>query len=406
MSKFDPYYHLLPFAILFFFANNFLLPEGLLYTAILSPVLLYYIYREGDLKTLMRWGILFLIPIPFHIAGGFDINSYLVSTALVFTALVFFAAAIRAVQNSNKNLEEIFTTIIIINAVLVFIALLVLPFGSIRDVFWYDVPISPDIPGFPRLKLLAYEPSHYALLLSPVFFYFILKVATGQSKHPLIAIAAVGLPILLSLSFGVIGSMGLALIIGSIIYLRKLPKIYGSYTLYSGLFIVAILVFIWIIWPTNPVYTRIGNILAGEDTSARGRLFNSFWFAYDLIKTHNFFMGVGPGQVKILAHDMIINYYNYSGDYAEIVRIPNSMGEILAVYGIYGFILKLVFEIYFFVRLKIYNNLYTLVLFLFIFIYQFTGSFVINVAELGIWAIVFNAKLSRFNISSLKTESS
>ena len=117
-------------------------------------------------------------------------------------------------------------------------------------------------------------------------------------------------------------------------------------------------------------------------------------------------MGVGPGQVKILAHDMIINYYKYSGDYAEIVRIPNSMGEMLAVYGIYGFILKLVFEIYFFVRLKIYNNLYTLVLFLFIFIYQFTGSFVINVAELGIWAVVFNAKLSRFNLGSLKTESS
>ena len=159
MSKFDPYYHLLPFAILFFFANNFLLPEGLLYTAILSPVLLYYIYREGGLKTLLRWGILFLIPIPFHIAGGFDIKSYLISITLVFTALVFFAAAIRAVQNSNKNLEEIFTTIIIINAVLIFIALLVLPFGSIRDVFWYDVPISPDIPGFPRLKLLAYEPS-------------------------------------------------------------------------------------------------------------------------------------------------------------------------------------------------------------------------------------------------------
>jgi hypothetical protein len=65
------------------------------------------------------------------------------------------------------------------------------------------------------------------------------------------------------------------------------------------------------------------------------------------------------------------------------------MGEMLATYGLYGFLLKLFFEIFFFIRLKVYNNLFSLCLFIFIFIYQFTGSFVMNAAELGIWALVF-----------------
>jgi len=33
---------------------------------------------------------------------------------------------------------------------------------------------------------------------------------------------------------------------------------------------------------------------------------------------------------------------------------------------------------------------------LFIFIYQFTGSFITNVAELGIWAVVFGTRFIEF----------
>lgn len=402
MNKTASYYHFLPFAVLYFFGNNFLLPEGLLYTAILSPVFLYFIYREGGMKTLLTWSLLLVIPIPFQFISGIDIRSYSISTILVFTAWIFLFAAIEAVQQSNRNLETIFRTIIIVNTVLICIAIIVLPFPSFRELLWYEVPISPNVPGFPRLKLLAYEPSHYALLLAPVFLFFLLKITTGKTKHPLLLSAAIIIPLLLSLSFGVIGAFVLALLGGTIIYINKIPKIYFSYVFYSSLVAIGIILVIWLVWPSNPVFMRIENIFEGEDTSARGRLFNSFWFAFDLIKTHNFLFGVGPGQVKILAHDMIVNYYKYHGDYAEIVRIPNSMGEMLAVYGVYGFTLKLAIEIYFFIRMKVYNNFYNLVLFLFIFIYQFTGSFLVNVAEIGVWVFVFNANFQQFNISQLK----
>lgn len=402
MSKTESYFYLLPFTVLYFFGNNFLLPEGLLYTAILAPVFLYYIYREGDLKKMMKWSLLLLIPIPFQLVSGVDLKSYLISTILVFTAWLFLFAAIRAVKNNGNNLEAIFKTVLIINSVLLLAALIFLPFQPLRDIFWYSIPISPNVPGFPRLKLLAYEPSHYALLLSPVFFFYLLKTLTGNVKHPLLVITAIGIPIVISLSFGVVGAMVLAMLIGTIIYIKILPKVYWSYFFYSVLFVIVFALLTWFIWPSNPVFMRIENILTGADTSAKGRLFNSFWFAWDLIKTHNLFMGVGPGQVKILAHDLIVNYYQYSGEYAEIVRIPNSMGEILAIYGIFGFVLKLFLELFFFIRLKIYNNYFNLVLFLFVFIYQFTGSFLINVAELGVWVIVFNANFPLFKIDSLK----
>jgi hypothetical protein len=402
MKKTNTYYYLIPFAVLYFFFNNLLLPEGLLYTALLTPMLVYYIYREGDFKQMVLWSVLFLIPIPFHLIHGVDIRSFIISTTLVFTVVVFFFAARLMIFQANENIERIFRTILFANGALIIFAMLTLPAGFLREIFWYEIPISVGVQGFPRLKLLAYEPSHYALLLSPVFFFYILKVFTGQTLHPLILLAAVFLPLMLSLSFGVIASMVIALLIASLVYIHKLSRTYWSYIFYSSGFVIIITFLIWFLWPDNPVYERISNILSGEDTSARGRLFNSFWFAFDLIKENNLWLGVGPGQIKILAHDMIVNYYKYTGNYAEIVRIPNSMGEMLAIYGLIGFTLKLVLEFYFFFRLKICNNFYTLVLFLFIFIYQFTGSFLVNVAEIGIWAIVFTIKLPRFDSDNLK----
>jgi hypothetical protein len=402
MSKTESYFYLLPIALVYFFGNNFLLPEGLLYTAILSPVLLYYIYREGDFKTMLKWSLLLLIPVPFQLVSGVEVKPYLVSSLLLFTAWIFLFASIRAVKNNVNTLEPLFKTVLLINSLLILLALFMLPFQPLREVFWYSIPISPNIPGFPRLKLLAYEPSHYALLLSPVFFFYLVKTLTGKVNHVLLVLAAVLFPVLLSLSFGVIGAMVMALLIGTVAFAGKLPKIYWSFLFYTTIFMAGIVLIVWLSWPGNPVFMRIENILTGTDTSARGRLFNSFWFAWDLIKTHNLFMGVGPGQVKILAHDLIVNYYQYSGEYAEIVRIPNSMGETLAIYGIYGFVLKLFLELYFFIRFKLYNNYFNLVLFLFIFIYQFTGSFLINVAELGVWVIAFNARFPEFEIDSLK----
>ncbi len=402
MKKDVTYYSFLAYAILYFILNNVLLPVGLLYTTLLSPVFLYWLYKRHKFPKLFKWSILLLIPAIFQIIGGIDLKSYAISTTLVLSVWIFLFAASEGLKVMKPGLQDIFFKILIINATLLVIALLLLPFSSLRDLMWFSVPISKNIPAFPRLKMLAYEPSHYALLLSPVFLFYLIKILTGQAKHPLILFAGVGIPLFLSLSFGVLGALIISIIIATLIYWKKLPKITGSFFFYGlfalGLVIVAIVIF----WPDNPVFVRLHNIFSGSDTSAKGRLVNSFIFASDMIRDKNTWIGVGPGQIKVLAHDLIVSHYKYTGKFSEVVRLPNSMAEMLAVYGLYGFILKIAFEIYFFIRLKIYNNLYSLTLFLFIFIYQFTGSFLTNAAEIGTWAIVFNARFERYEFNKIK----
>jgi hypothetical protein len=166
--------------------------------------------------------------------------------------------------------------------------------------------------------------------------------------------------------------------------------------------VLAAFVVLQFIFPDNAFSSRIANIISGADTSAKGRLFDSFMFASDLVTRHDLVFGVGPGQVKVLAHDLIINHYQYSGEFAEVVRIPNSMGEMLATYGIYGMALKIFLELYFFFKKRVYTNAFSLALFVFIFIYQFTGSFLVNVAELGIWAMAFTCRPKELDILNIK----
>jgi hypothetical protein len=360
-----------------------------LFTAILSPLFLYFLFKERDLKSLLSYAILLIIPIPFHLLNGIEISSYLFSSALLLTAWIFLFTSIHAIKKLNTELEKMFKVIISINSLLVMAALVILPFAAWRSLMWYSIPISPNISPFPRLDMFAYEPSHYALLLAPVFMFFLIKAISGNLKHAYLYVIASVVPLILSISFGVVAAFIIALLITVIINHRRFPERLLKAWSYGMLSAIVTFMIVVIIWPENAIWQRILNIFSGADTSARGRLHNSFMFAWDLVNQNNMLFGVGPGQVKVLAHDLIINFYKYTGEYAEVVRIPNSMGEMLATYGLFGFILKIFFEIYFFVKTKVYNNVYALALFIFIFIYQFTGSFLVNAAELGTWALVY-----------------
>lgn len=392
------YRSVIPFIILFFFFNGIFLPHGLLYTTLLTPVFLYWLFKINALKKSLLFGLLLLVPIPFQVMAGVDIRSYIISSTLVITTWFFLFTSFELIRRIKTDLEIIFRLILIINMVLVVIAIILLPFGPMRTVVWDMTPISPSIPPFPRLMLFTYEPSYYSLIMAPVFLFFILKVLYGRTKHPLMIAVAVILPLLLSLSFGVIGALVLAILLAAIFYYKQLPINFWRIIFYSFIIVGIILLLVYILWPENPVILRLSNILEGKDTSAKGRLLDSYMFAKDLILSKSLLFGCGPGQIKILAHDLIIGYYQYQGIIPDVVRIPNGMGEMLATYGIYGFMLKIIFELYFFIRFKIWNNLFALSLFIFIFIYQFTGSFLTNVAEAAIWAFVFYSNFKDFSL--------
>lgn len=65
-------------------------------------------------------------------------------------------------------------------------------------------------------------------------------------------------------------------------------------------------------------------------------------------------------------------------------------------------LLALVFEWYLFFKTAVYKNYYRLALFIFVFIYQFTGSYITNIVEYVIWILAFSNAFPQFNINAKK----
>ncbi|HLI92746.1 MAG TPA: hypothetical protein VKU83_04030, partial [Puia sp.] len=99
--------------------------------------------------------------------------------------------------------------------------------------------------------------------------------------------------------------------------------------------------------------------------------------------------GVGLGQVKELGYELFQHYYKFIFAH-DSIAIPNALGDTLATFGVLGLSIRLFVVFWLFFKTRVYSNYYRLSLFLFIFIYQFTGSFIMNIAEYSIWILAFN----------------
>jgi hypothetical protein len=154
-----------------------------------------------------------------------------------------------------------------------------------------------------------------------------------------------------------------------------------------------------IFFPDNTLFIRIGNILTGHDLSGRGRTSDSFKLAGRILDLKNPLWGIGPGQIKGIGSRIIKEYYNYPPDY-NVIAIPNGTAETWAVFGWAGLILRLGIEIGLFYYTRVWRNTYRLTLFLFIFMYQFTGSFITNLAEYVIWILAFTNVFPQFDITN------
>ena len=80
--------------------------------------------------------------------------------------------------------------------------------------------------------------------------------------------------------------------------------------------------------------------------------------------------------------------------------IPNAAAETLAIFGWTGLVLRILVEIFLFFYTRVWTNYYRLLLFLFVFIYQFTGSFITNIAEYVIWILAFTNVFHQFDIKA------
>jgi hypothetical protein len=392
-------------AVIYFFLNSFLLPEGLLYTAILTPVFLWWLRKEKPLKPFIFFIAITGLYAVVHFWVGVQPYFYLRSWAMAFCSFTF-AITVYYFIKKNPGPDAYVEHIALLNLLLIPVAIISLFVHPINEWFWYYKPISPGIQSFPRLKMFTYEASYYSLIFIPVFMYFLLKVMFGKPGNVFVALALVVIPLALSLSFGVILILAITLALVLVLYFKIIlnSKRKKQWFFFVLAFIALIAVVVLFVFPDNPVAQRCFNVMNHKDTSIRGRTTDAFFLAWLIAKEKSLLFGGGFGQIKVLGYNLIINYYKYNLDSQAhpVVRIPNTLAETLAMFGVVGLCLQLGLQIFFFAITKTYSNAYRLAIFIFIFIYQFTGSFFFNVAELTLWVIAFTPCFPQFDFKLLK----
>lgn len=388
-----------PFAVIYFFINSLALPFGLTYTALLAPLFYIWIIQVRKKEILLPFIAILLPFIIAHLSAGVDSKIYVISFVNLLLVYIF-CQAVYTFLKVCRDPAWIFRKLLIMNFIFCLVALAVY-FTPFYKWLWVEQNISTGLDQFRRLKLLTYEPSYYALLFTPVFFFYwlqyLLRQNTISSGWLLLMLF---LPYVLSFSIGVISAVLLAGLLTHTIWFRRLtPQRRILNTIFNtGAILVSVLMFFVLFFRDNPVFSRLGNIFSGRDSSGKGRTIDAFILAGKLLRMKDGNWGVGIGQIKIIGNDIIREYYLYNSDYIAV--IPNAAAETLAIFGWVGLSLRILIEVFLFFYSRVWINYYRLSLFFFIFIYQFTGSFITNGAEYVIWILAFTNVFDQFDVKA------
>ncbi|GAA4457711.1 hypothetical protein [Rurimicrobium arvi] len=392
-------------AYLYVFFDALFLPGGIYYTTFLAPLFLYH-----HVRTLRFGAYLWYIAIACgfflvqrHLIVGY--TDYLRSNLLTLLNLSFVVLCYGFFNTAdNDRLNLLFRRIVYFNFLMVLVALLAYCIPPVKPLFWYMIPVTMGSGIVDRLKMLWYEASVYSLVFSPFFLYFFLYGVLIRRRLRFSFFLLLVLPLVLSNSLGVCLCL-IASIAVTVFFYRKVflsPQLFRQLLLLflSG----CLLLGTWYLLDhDNLLFLRLRNILSGHDTSARGRTYEAFAIAGRLCdQYHCWWTGIGPGQFKLLGKELLFHYYQYSGNVRDI-RIPNACADTLIVYGLTGLILRLGLLIFLFFYRKVYENIFRFSLFVFLFIYQFSGSYFNNLIEWVMWALVFSDALTMFSRKNIQT---
>jgi hypothetical protein len=359
-------------------------------------------------KNVVGYFMAVLIPLFIaHYLVGIDLFFYIKSSVLYLTIYLFVFAFAVSLRN-GLPLEKLYGKLLLINFAL-FIVALVFYFTPWSDLFWYDKKLTQEIAQVNRLKMLTYEPSYYSTLLVPIVLYYALGVMTKRYKPKQIfgIIVLVGIPLLFSFSLGVLSSLTFALIVTVLFFFKKFMKHRTSFYMFSFLTASVLVLFLLltVFYPDNLLYLRIEDLFEGKDTSGRGRTIEAWDLSFQMIELKNYWIGCGLGQIKVVGEEVVRVFYKYQLDDIPIIRIPAAVGETISTFGIIGLLVRLILEFYLFFKTKVYTNFYRFSLFSYMFLYQFTGSFLTNIAEYVIWVIAFTPGFFDFNFQKQKPAS-
>jgi len=386
--------------LIYFYFNSVFLPVPVTFTTIHSVFgIKQAISNYG--KTLLALFTILAVYTFIHSVNGVVLSDYFKSS-IYFAVLLFSGFVAHNYFNSNDiKIEKTFEFLSIASIILLLIGVGAL-FTPFADVFWSNHDFIGDGVKMLRFQGLSYEPSHLALTLSPLFLYYLWKNIYKISLISVLYFLATAIPIALSISFGFVAAFILSLFITfQLVYL-----VYGKIKRVLLLPIIAILIAAAAISLTsNPISDRLAFIAQGNDTSVNGRTTEAFMHGYNCAATQNIWFGIGMGQIKYVGEDVIRPYYTamdpvgYSKENWPVMSIPNSMAETLAIFGILGILLKIGFQIFCFLKFKVYDNYLNLTIFAFIFFYQMMGSFILSSTEIIMWAFAFAKIFPEFEVN-------
>ena len=384
--------------LIYFFFNSIFLPHGLLYTMLLAP-LFYISLLKKSVKNILGYFLIVFMPFALiHFINGCEWIDYIRSTTMAF--LVFLFGFSLYTYLKSKTIDQFFPIILKLNFLLFAIGV-VMYYTPWIEYFWMVKNLTIEIKNFSRFKLFTYEPSYYSLVFAPIAIYYGLSLFLYPTKwkNAFFYFVLVIIPLLFSFSLGVISCLSISFFLFFIFkFIEVVKKKRVFYALaFSSIALLVLLLVLLVLFPENPLYSRIVDLFEGKDTSASGRTTQAIYLAYNLALRENLWFGVGFGQIKIVGAEYIRDFYNYSITDQAALRIPNAIGETLAMFGLAGLGLRLLLQGFLFYKTKVSTNYFRFCIFIFVFIYQFTGSFFINTAEIVLWVIAFSPSFKAFD---------
>lgn len=319
----------------------------------------------------------FLIP---HIANGIDTTSYMISYALaVYIIFTSCATARYCITNVTLEPAAIKISFIVFFVYLCSTLLLVLKGPTWIPNGWYEHSISAGVSAY-RYGGFQYEASYFCLVACIPLLYLI-YLPKKRLLH-LVSILMLAAPIVSTLSLGFTATFIAAISITGLIKYKHIisrPATAIKLAIAAPALIIAMI-------SIEPIRERIDNLLNREDSSINGRTTDAFELATTIANTKSAYAGIGIGQIKIAGHDIIMEFYGYPEDFGT-VRIPSSAAEVLASFGIVGLTVKILLLTYLFLRHRIYSTGFSCSLFIFTFLYQFYGSFLLSGTEVFSFAL-------------------
>ena len=388
----------------FYFFNSFLLPLGLNFTTLFSPIFVVALFKENNsLKYAKQFLVILLLFIPFHFINGVSYFQYFKSLLLLLSCVIFYNYT--QLYLLENRIDRVFRFISKINIYLTGIAIIVF-FTPFKHVLWYNSVFTAGAETASRLKMFTLESSIYSLFLVPLFLYYFIRIQSKNLKSDKIGLVLISIPLVLSLSFGVIGILSIVICFFFIYRLihtsikNKTEKSNSIQYVFLALVILFIFSIIFII-PNSNISIRVINVISGDDSSGNGRIFEPWILAYQIIQKKSLLWGIGIGQLNLVGYDIIDSFYSLSG-VNEKVALPNVVVETFVFYGVIGLFVRFYIILSCAIRTAVFSSPYRFTLFSFMFLYQFTGSNIMNVIEYAIWAMAFSPVLDKYFSNSPK----